>query len=211
MGLDIRFYWDIGSTNSYFALHLIRPLAERYKARLLYRPFNLGYVFRRHNYVLMDEPAAKIANRKRDLERWNARHGLAFRFPDRFPIKTSRALRASIAARSFGAEEAFIETLFRRYWEENDASIADQPALVAIATGLGADPGAFAAACDSAETRAALAHSTDEGLAIGVFGAPSFVIGEELYWGKDRMDFIEAHLRALSPGSASAENGENRT
>lgn len=199
MSLEIEFFWDIGSTNSYFALHLIRPIAVRHGAVLRYRAFNLGHVFRHHNYVLMEEPAAKIANRKRDLARWAERYGLAFRFPDRFPIKTSRALRAAIAARSFGCEEAYIERLFERYWERNDASIAEQPALDAIAGDLGLDTAAFAAACDSEPVRRTLIEETDDGLARGVFGAPSFLIGDELYWGKDRMEFIEDHLRGRDP------------
>ena len=54
MASAIEFYWDLGSTNSYFALHLIRPIALRHGARIVPRPFNLGYVFRKHRYVLMD-------------------------------------------------------------------------------------------------------------------------------------------------------------
>jgi 2-hydroxychromene-2-carboxylate isomerase len=66
---QIDFYWDIGSTNTYFALHLIRPIAARHGATIRYQPFNLGYVFRHHNYQLMEEPRAKLSNRRRDLNR----------------------------------------------------------------------------------------------------------------------------------------------
>ena len=90
---QIEFYWDLGSTNSYFALHLIKPVATRHGARIVPHPFNLGYVFRHHNYVLMDEPKAKIANRITDLHRWARRYKLPFRMPSKFPIKTSPALR----------------------------------------------------------------------------------------------------------------------
>ncbi|MDE0254055.1 MAG: DsbA family protein, partial [Rhodospirillaceae bacterium] len=99
MGKTVEFYWEVGSTNSYFALHLLRPIAERHGAAIRYIPINLGHVFRHHNYVLMDEPEAKIANRIRDLERWAEHYRLPFRFPTVFPIKTSRALRGAIAMR----------------------------------------------------------------------------------------------------------------
>ena len=75
-------------------LHLIRPLVEKHGAELVMHPFNLGYVFRHHNYVLMEEPRAKLSNRGRDLRRWAERYDLPFRMPDQFPIKTSGALQA---------------------------------------------------------------------------------------------------------------------
>jgi 2-hydroxychromene-2-carboxylate isomerase len=194
MAKTIELYWDIGSTNTYFALKLIGPIAARHDAELVLHPFNLGHVFRHHDYVLMDEPAAKIANRKRDLARWAEKYDLPFRFPDRFPIKTSRALRGAIAMRRWDKEGAFVDAIFRRYWEANDAGIADYAGLRVVAGELGVDGDAFEAACESEDVRQALIEATDDGLARGVFGAPSFVVGGEIYWGKDRMDFIEDAL-----------------
>lgn len=191
----IDFYWETGSTNTYFALHLIRPIAARHGATIAYHPFNLGYVFRKHNYVLMEEPDAKIKNRIRDLQRWAARYDLPFRFPTTFPIKTSRTLRGAIAMRQWGQEEAFIDALFAAYWEEDDASIADYGGMRPLAANLGVDPDDFQAASESEEVRQALANSTDNGLVRGVFGCPSFFVDGELYWGKDRMEFIEDALR----------------
>ena len=194
MGRTVDFYWDVGSTNSYFALHLLRPIAARHGAAIRYIPFNLGHVFRRHNYVLMEEPAAKIANRLRDLERWAQHCDLPFRFPTVFPIKTSRALRGAIAMRCWGRETAFIDAIFAAYWERDDASIQDYAGLRPIAESLGVEPDGFEAAAESAACRAALIEATDGGLARGVFGAPTVAVGSELFWGKDRMDFIEREL-----------------
>ena len=115
MASTIEFYWDLGSTNSYFALHLIKPVAARHGASIVPRPFNLGHVFRKHAYVLMDEPKAKIANRITDLHRWAKRHQLPFRMPTRFPIKTSPALRGALAMRRFGKEWEFMEAIFAAY------------------------------------------------------------------------------------------------
>lgn len=190
----IDFYWEVGSTNSYFALHLLRPVAARHGAAIRYLPINLGHVFRHHNYVLMDEPAAKIANRIRDLERWAERYDLPFRFPTRFPIKTSRALRGAIAMRNWDREVAFIDAIFAAYWERDDASIEDYAGLRGIARALGVDPDAFEAAAEGEACRAALVEATDGALARGVFGAPTMVIDGEIFWGKDRMDFVERAL-----------------
>jgi 2-hydroxychromene-2-carboxylate isomerase len=194
MASTIEFYWDLGSTNSYFALHLIKPVAERHGARLVPRPFNLGYVFRKHAYVLMDEPKAKIANRIVDLQRWARRHRLPFRMPTRFPIKTSPALRGALAMRRFGKEWAFMEAIFAAYWERNDASVAELEGLRPVAGALGVDADRFAALSASDEVRQELIAETDGGLARGVFGAPTFVVGQEIFWGKDRMDFIDEAL-----------------
>ena len=194
MGKTIEFYWDLGSTNSYFALHLIKPIAERHGARIVPRPFNLGYVFRHHNYVLMDEPKAKITNRIVDLGRWAKRYKLPFKMPTKFPIKTSPALRGALAMRRFGKEWAFMEAIFAAYWERDDASVAELAGLRPVAAALGVDAERFVALCDSAEVRQELIAETDGGLARGVFGAPSFVVGQEIFWGKDRMDFIDEEL-----------------
>lgn len=190
----IDFYWDIGSTNTYFAFHLIRPIAEKHGADIVMHPFNLGFVFRHHNYVLQDEPAAKLRNRGRDLTRWAEKHGLPFRVPDRFPIKTSRPLRGGLAARELGAETPYLDAIFARYWERNDPSITDVAGMEAVARDIGLDPAAFVALCDGPEIRQALIDETRAALDRGVFGAPSFCIGDELFWGKDRMEFIDDEL-----------------
>ena len=202
----VDLYWDAGSTNSYFALKLIEPVLARAGATLALHPFNLGHVFRLHNYVLMDEPPAKIANRIRDLHRWAARHRLPFRMPEVFPIKTSRSLRGSLVMRRRGLEQAYVREVMAAYWERNDASIADYAGLAPIVRALGVDPRDFEAECESAGIRAALADHTDRALARGVFGVPMMAVGEELFWGKDRMDFVEeALMRLPAAGSGDAD------
>src|SRR5258708_27386995 len=174
MATTIEFYWDLGSTNSYFALHLIKPVAARHGARLVPRPFNLGYVFRKHAYVLMDEPTAKIANRIVDLHRWAKRHELPFKMPKKFPIKTSPALRGALAMRRFGKEWAFMEAIFAAYWERDDATVAELEGLRPVAKALGVDAPRFEALSESQESRKELIAETDGGLARGSVGAPTF-------------------------------------
>ena len=116
-------FWDIGSTNAYFALHLIKPILKRTNSELTLHPYNLGFAFRSRNYVLMEEPAIKIENRKVDLARWAKKYNLNFRFPSEFPIKTSRTLRGALAMREFNLETPFIEAIFCEYWENNNSTI----------------------------------------------------------------------------------------
>lgn len=197
MAKEIDFYWDLGSTNTYFALKLIKPIAVQYDVQINWHPFNLGYVFQSNSYVLMDEPKAKLKNRRDDLMRWAKRYNLPFQVPENFPIKTSRALRGAITMRQWGKEESFIDAIFGAYWENNTGSIGDYQALREIAESLGVNPDEFESASESAAVREELINSTNAALELGVFGAPSIIIEKELYWGKDRMDFIEAQLAAM--------------
>jgi 2-hydroxychromene-2-carboxylate isomerase len=198
--MKIEFYWDPGSTNTYFAWHLLKPIAARFKAEISPQPFNLGFVFRNQNYVLMDEPVAKMRNRRDDLLRWAKKYHLPFRIPEVFPIKTSRILRGAIASRTWQKETLFMEEIFRRYWERNDASVATDEGLMTIARELGMPEDKYYDLFTSDAIGTQLRACTQHGLDKGVFGAPTLVIENEIYWGKDRMEFVVEHLQRMPAG-----------
>lgn len=202
--VQIEMYWDVGSTNTYFALKLIKPLLDRYDAELQLHPFNLGYVFRNNKYELMKESKAKLRNRKRDLMRWAEKYSLPFNIPRQFPIKSSRALRGSLVARRHGKEFEFVQKVMDRYWELGDATIAEYAGLRPIAEEIGIDPDAFEALAASEEIAAELASETDKGLERDVFGVPMIIVGRELFWGKDRMEFVEDELKRQSAALKAA-------
>jgi 2-hydroxychromene-2-carboxylate isomerase len=194
----IDFYWDLGSTNTYFAIKLLKPIALKYDAEIRWHAFNVGHVFQANNYVLMDEPKEKLRNRKDDLMRWAKKYNLPFQVPKAFPIKTSRALRGAIAMRAWNKESEFIEKIFEAYWEQGDGSIGDYVTLRKIAAVLGVNGDEFETAAESEAVRTQLIDSTNQAQQRGVFGVPSIYIEDELYWGKDRMEFVEAHLAHLA-------------
>ena len=193
---NLDMYWDVGSTNTYFALKLIKPILVRNNVELVLHPFNLGYVFRNNNYELMKEPKAKLRNRKQDLMRWAKKYDLPFSIPREFPIKSSRVLRGSLVMRRFGLEVSFVEKIMDRYWEQGDASISEYAGIRSTVIELGIDPDEFEALSATDEIGVELAKSTDEGVERGVFGVPMIIIGDQLFWGKDRMEFVEEELRA---------------
>lgn len=193
---NLDMYWDVGSTNTYFALKLIKPILVRNNVELVLHPFNLGYVFRNNNYELMKEPKAKLRNRKQDLMRWAKKYDLPFSIPREFPIKSSRVLRGSLVMRRFGLEVPFVEKIMDRYWEQGDATISEYAGIRSTVLELGVDPDEFEALSASEEIGAELAKSTDEGVERGVFGVPMIIVGDQLFWGKDRMEFVEDELRA---------------
>lgn len=190
----IEMYWDVGSTNSYFALKLIQPILDRHDLRLELRPYNLGYVFRARNYVLMEEPPEKIENRKVDLKRWADKYHLPFKFPTVFPVKSSKALRASIAMRAWNLEHQFVNQLMNAYWERDDDSVTRYEGMRPIVEKLGVDYDEFVMKSESQEIQDALIKSTNDGMARGVFGAPTIFVGSEMFWGKDRMEFVEDEI-----------------
>ena len=194
----VDFYWDAGSTNTYFGVFLLPDILQRTGATVRWRPFNLGYVFRNHNYVLSDEPPVKLRNRRRDLERWAEHTGLPFKMPPKFPIKTSHALRGSLTMRQLNLETEYIEAIFKAYWEEGRI-IEDYDVLSTIAVELDVDPDRFTELSESEEIKNELIAETNDGLERGVFGAPTFMVGDEMFWGKDRLDFLEREL--LKPQS----------
>ena len=99
--------------------------------------------------------------------------------------------------RQWGKEADFIHEIFAAYWERGDGSIGDYETLRKIASSLNVDPQEFEACSESDPVRQALIDSTNNALNKGVFGVPSIIIGEELYWGKDRMEFVQEHLARM--------------
>jgi len=193
---NLEMYWDVGSTNTYFALKLIKPILVRNNVELVLHPFNLVIVLINNSYELMKEPKAKLRNRKQDLMRWAKKYDLPFSIPREFPIKSSRVLRGSLVMRRFGLEVPFVEKIMDRYWEQGDATISEYAGIRSTVLELGVDPDEFEALSASEEIGAELAKSTDEGVERGVFGVPMIIVGDQLFWGKDRMEFVEEELKA---------------
>jgi 2-hydroxychromene-2-carboxylate isomerase len=151
----------------------------------------------------------------RDHQRYAELTGLPFRRPRRFPIKTADALRGVIAAahlsgakREAGAEAArvgaqvdltceaaakYSQAMMRAYWER-DENIADRAVLGAIAGSVGLDRDGFMRLIDSEDVRDELESITGRAAERGVFGAPMFFVRDEMFWGKDRLDFVERWL-----------------
>ena len=194
----VEFYWDVGSTNTYFAIKLIKPILERNNAALELHPFNLGYFFKSQNYELMKESKAKLRNRKQDLMRWAKKYNLPFSIPRQFPIKSSRVLRGSLVMRKYGLELPFVEKILDRYWEHGDASISEYQGLRSTVLEFGIDPEKFEFLCESDEISDELIKSTNDGIARDVFGVPMIIVNEQLFWGKDRMEFVEDELKNIS-------------
>lgn len=196
--MDVDFYFDFSSTNSYFAAMLLPDVARRYGAGVRWLPIHLASLFRGTGFDVMAMPRRKARYLWRDHERYAEWTGLPFRKPSRFPIKTSAVLRSVLAAPQVapgrpGIDGELAQAIFRAYWER-DENVADAGVIGAAARSLGLDADRLLAAADAPEARERLAALTTSAIERGVFGAPTFFVGDEMFWGKDRLDFVERWL-----------------
>jgi 2-hydroxychromene-2-carboxylate isomerase len=196
----ITFYFDFGSPNAYLAHRVIPAIEKRTGARFDYVPVLLGGIFKLTGNRSPAEAYAGIRNKlayeARETERFVARHGVrAYRMNQHFPINTLRMMRGAVAAQRLGVFEAYVEACFSAMWEQGLKM--DDPAVIAAAlAAAGLDADAILALTDDAAVKQTLIDNTEAAVAAGAFGSPTFVVGAELYFGKDRLRDVE---EALAP------------
>ncbi len=194
----LEFFWDVGSPYTYLAFTQLPRLQERTGATIRLRPFLLGGVFKATGNTMPAAVAAKARYLTQDLERWRRHYDVPLRLPvleTPFPLSTVLPMRAAVAAERENAGEPFAAALFAAYWVRGlDVSLVET--VAEVAAGVGLEPDALLAAAQSQEVKDALRQSSDEAVARGAFGAPAMFIGEELYWGNDRLSFVEQRLLA---------------
>ena len=182
------FWFEFGSTYSYPAALRVEKIAADCGVELRWRPFLLGPIFKDQGWS--DSPfniyAAKGRYMWRDLERVCAELGAPFRRPTVFP---RNGLLASRVACWFESEN-WMPEFVRRVYSANfamDVDISAADNILAILRDLGLTPDILHAA-QSSEAKAKLREQTEEARAQGIFGAPSFVVGHEMFWGNDRLE-----------------------
>ena len=188
MSRTVEFFYDIVSTYSYLASTQIEALADRTGATFVWRPFLLGGVFK----ATGNAPPASLPARglylMTDVQRWCRLYGVTFKLPASFPASTLIAMRA-LTALEGDERVAATHRLFHAYFVDN-VDISD---AAVVADLIGEGPVAMAS---DPTVKAALRASTEEAVSRGAFGAPSFFFNGEMYFGNDRLHFLEAALKA---------------
>jgi 2-hydroxychromene-2-carboxylate isomerase len=197
MAKTVELFYDFSSPNAYFTAFQLPPLVDRYSGRLLLRPFFLGGLFKTlgvHMTPGMSSPV-KATHSKLDFERWADKFQIPFRFPSRFPMTTTRALRAALDVEQTGGDALSLsQAVFKAYWVD-DRDISDPAVLRELFASLGLDAEALLARTEQVEAKDALRRATDKAIERGVFGAPHIFVEGEPFFGKDRLDFVEDALR----------------
>jgi 2-hydroxychromene-2-carboxylate isomerase len=196
----IEFWYAIGSTYSYLSVMRLTALAEETGIAFDWRPFNVRAIMIEQDNIPFATKPARAAHMWRDIERRAPRYGLAPRLPAPYPLDGfDLANRVAILARQEGWVEAYTIATYRRWFEQGQPA-GSAPNLSDSLRAIDQDPARVLAAADTPDCEAAYVAATDAARAKGIFGAPSFVVGNELFWGDDRLedaiDWAKSHERA---------------
>ena len=190
MSGQLEFFYDYVSSYSYLADSQLGSLGA---AEVVYRPMFLGAVMQ----ATGNQPPANLPARgaylRRDLERWAAHYGVQFRMNPKFPQNTLGALRLALVAQQDGGFERLHRLLFDAMWIQG-RDFGDPAVLGELATAAGLDAERALARSADPAIKEALKANTDEAVARGAFGAPTFFVGDEMYFGNDRLPFVREAL-----------------
>ena len=192
-----EFFFDFGSPTAYLAWTQLPGIAAQTGATLVYRPMLLGGVFKATGNASPVSVPAKGKWMGQDIARWAARYGAAFAFNPHFPINTLPLMRGAVGVQMRQPErlDAYLSAVFKAMWAQ-PANLGDPAVLAATLGAAGFDAQAFMALIGDAEVKAKLVANTEEAVARGVFGAPSVFVGDTLFFGQDRLDFVREALSA---------------
>ena len=194
----IEFFFDCSSPWTYLAFHNIQPLAAELGVPIRWRPFMVGGVFNTVNpsvYEGRKAPVpAKAAYMLKDLGDWARQANLKIKMPPTvFPVNSVKVMRACLVLEPQGKLAAFATAAFEAYWS-HDRDISQDEVVADLCAQSGVDPAILLAQIAQPEIKDALKANTEELIARRGFGSPTIFIGEDMYFGNDRMPLIRAAI-----------------
>ncbi|MGO4331624.1 2-hydroxychromene-2-carboxylate isomerase [Cupriavidus sp. 2TAF22] len=197
MSKQVTFYFDFGSPYSYLAYKELPRVAQRTGARIDWQPILLGGVFKATGNHSPAEIPAKGRWSNTDTARWSKRYGANLQQNPHFPINTLALMRAAkgYQLRDEAAFHRYVEAMFAAMWEQQ-RNLNDPAEIGAALAAAGLDPREALKMIEDPVVKDALKQATEAAVARGLFGVPSFVVGDELFWGNDRLLFVEEALGA---------------
>jgi 2-hydroxychromene-2-carboxylate isomerase len=205
MPKTIDYYFTVTSPWSYLGDARFRAIADRHGWRIDHKPVDMGEVFAVSGGLpLAKRPPQRVAYRMMELKRWRARLGVPLTLePAFFPAVDKTARRLILAAKKDGLDAQrlgkLVHAFMRTVWVD-EKDIADPATLAEIMDGMGLDSARLLASADTTEVDDIAQAYTEQAKSIGVFGAPTYVIDGELFWGQDRLDFVEEKVSAQGHG-----------
>ncbi|SDU98510.1 2-hydroxychromene-2-carboxylate isomerase [Pseudomonas mucidolens] len=195
MNKTLEFFFDLGSPATYLAYTQLPGICAETGSQLVYHPMLLGGVFKATGNASPVTIPAKGRYMLEDLERYARRYGVPLKFNQHFPINTLMLMRAVTGIQLHQPKRFidFIDCLFQAIWV--DGRHLGDPAVVAeVLTGHGFDPVQVLELSNAEDVKAALRENTEQAIQRGVFGAPSLFVGDQLFFGQDRLDFVREAL-----------------
>jgi 2-hydroxychromene-2-carboxylate isomerase len=184
----IDFWFTMGSTYSYLSVMRLADVERTTGIKFQWRPFHLLIILQEMKHVPFADKPAKCRYMWRDIERRAALHGLPGKFPAPYPAKQSVVANlVAIVGMGEGWGADFVRAAYRHWFQQGEET-GSEPNLSASLRDIGQDPVRVLALASAAEANHRLLAETDAARRLGIFGSPTFAIGEELFWGDDRVD-----------------------
>ena len=193
--VKVEFHFDVGSPNAYLSHLVIPEIEKRVGAKFEYVPILLGGVFKLTNNRSPADSLRGIKNKpeyeRLETRRFIQRHRIArFQPNPYFPVNTLKMMRGAIAAQSLGVFERYADEMFRDMWAEPKKM--DDPQVWRAALDASGLPAArIVELIETPQVKAQLLENTQRSVERGTFGAPTFYVGDEIFFGKDRLREVE--------------------
>lgn len=200
MSTPIEFFFDFGSGPSYLAYTQMQGLCERTGAELIYRPILLGGVFKLTGNTPPGAVAEKMAWFISDLEIWAAKYGVVFGFPKIGITNTMPLMRGAYVALEEGRLAEYCDLVFTAIWVEG-LNMQDVDVFATKLASSGFDAQAYRDGIGRQEIKDALVANTQEAVDRGAFGLPTFFTSGRMFFGQDRLEFVEQAVLGQLPGS----------
>jgi len=196
MSKVLEFYFDIVSPTAYLAHKRLQQLADQYALEIKYVPMLLGGVFKATgNTTPVAIPAKGKYMLESDLPRFTKRYGVPLNLNPFFPINSLNLMRGAIAAQRLDCFDTYIDVAYNAMWIDGK-NMGDPEVVAATLTEAGLDAGALMELSQDPEVKAELVSNTEAAVERGAFGAPTLYMDGEMFFGQDRLDFIEEALKA---------------
>jgi 2-hydroxychromene-2-carboxylate isomerase len=197
---NVEFIFDFASPNAYLALKVLRDIVVRTEANLTITPCLLGGIFKATGnqapMIAFAPVKGKMDYEMLETRRFIAKHGFTkFSMNPNFPINSIHAIRGLIAAQTAGVGDAYIDAVLSGFWEQG-AMMGDMAVIAGVLDAAGLDGAALMEATASAEVKATLIANTESAVARGAFGVPTFFVGSDMFFGKERLSQVEEALQA---------------
>ncbi len=198
MNKSVEFLFDVGSPYTYLAYHQLPKIARAQGAEIIWTPVLLGGIFQATGNKSPAEVAAKGLYSNVDLQRWAKAYGITIQMNPNFPINTLPLMRGAIVMQMRGDEEfhRYLHTIFSAMFEK-PRNLNVPAEIGAVLAEAGFDPMQFMALINDQSVKNRLKENTAHAVARGAFGAPTFFVGEEMFWGQDRLEFVAAAISTL--------------
>jgi 2-hydroxychromene-2-carboxylate isomerase len=189
----VEFLFDFGSPTSYLAYKRLPTITGRHGARIQYTPILLGAVFKATGNASPAAVPAKARYMNLDLARFAKRYGVILNFNSHFPVNTLPLMRGALAYQPTNHFDMYVNAMFDAMWA-HPRNLNDQAEIAHVLNDIGVEPDDFLARIERPDVKEKLKANTEGAVARGVFGAPTFFVNGEMFFGQDRLDFVEEML-----------------